>query len=487
MNENFAKRLRYCTTLPSLPAVAIRIIDLANNPDTNMAHISDQVALDPALAAKFLKVAASPLFRSRRSTTNVRQAVSLLGTHGSIMIALSFSLSNSFRSQSADGSVDSLFFWRRAILSALAARALGEKLGLPRLDELFLGGLLQDIGVLVMDAVAPQEYASIYSQLLDQDELLDAERKVLGVGHDEVGYWLLQNWKLPQFLALACLARNDHIRQVEDATHMTSCIALSGHIADNLLNPDNPHAAARTARIAEKLLGLQRSDLEKVIENVSANLPAAADLFDIPILSQVDLAGIMSEAKDLQMLRNLNKSGELEGYSKRDSLTGAHNRAYYESIFQREFDLASRHTWPLTVAMLDLDHFKLLNDTHGHPAGDAVLISVVRTVQSQLRPDDIFARYGGEEFILILPGTPLDSAARLLVRLKDSIALIRHTSEEGREITVTASIGVASHMDQGVQFADTEQMIGAVDQALYSAKRSGRNQIETWNAMRNRR
>lgn len=486
MDENFAKRLRYCTTLPSLPTVAIRIIDLANNPETNMAQISDQVALDPALAAKFLKIAASPLFRSRRTTTNVRQAVSLLGTHGSIMIALSFSLTNSFRTQAVEGAVDSLHFWRRAILSALAARALGERVGLTRLDELFLAGLMQDIGVLVMDAVAPEEYASIYSQSIDPNELLEAERKTLGVGHDEVGYWLMLNWKLPHYLALACLARNDRVRQMEDASNLTSCIALSSYIADFMIAPTSANFAAKVPVVADKLLGLQKSDLEYVYEKISSNLESMAELFDIPSLTQSDLSAIMSEAKDLQMLRGLNKSGELEGYSKRDALTGAHNRAYYDSIFQREFDLSSRHAWPLTVAMLDLDHFKAVNDTHGHLAGDAMLISMVRVVQSQLRPDDIFARYGGEEFILILPGTPIDSSMRLLTRLKDSIAAIQHVSDDGKPISVTVSIGVASHMDQGIQFADTEHMISAVDQTLYAAKKAGRNHIETWNTLRRR-
>ena len=469
MNENFASRLRFCTTLPSLPTVAIKIIDLANNPDTNMAQIANQVALDPALAAKFLRVAASPLFRSRRTTTNVRQAVSLLGTHGSIMIALSFSLTQSFRSQVKGGNVDSLYFWRRAILSALAARSLGEKLGLAKLDELFLGGLLQDVGILVMDVVAPDEYAKIFDVEMDQDALLKAERAGLGVGHDEVGYWLLQNWRLPTYLSLSCLARNDRSRQAEDVSNMTSCIAVSSYIADNLLNPDDAVAVANMARQARQLLNLEKNDLAEIVEKVTSCLPEAADLFDIPILSQTEISALMAEANDLQMLRNLNKSGELEGYS------------------QREFELATRHGWPLSVAMLDLDHFKSVNDTYGHPVGDAVLISVVRTVQSQLRPDDIFARYGGEEFVLILPGTPLDSSVLLLSRLKESIASAMHFQQGSNHISVTASIGVASHMDQGVQFADTEEMIKAVDLALYAAKHAGRNQIETWNAIRNRK
>jgi len=207
-------------------------------------------------------------------------------------------------------------------------------------------------------------------------------------------------------------------------------------------------------------------------------------LFNIPLQNKADIFSIMSEAKDMQLLRNLNKSGELEGYSQRDALTGAHNRGYFDIILQREFDLATRHCWPLSVAMLDLDHFKSVNDNHGHSVGDSVLISVVRAVQSQLRPDDIFARYGGEEFVLILPGTSLEFAARLLTRLREGIASLPHAQQGSQHIVVTTSIGLAAHMDQGVQFASKDEMMQAVDQALYAAKEAGRNHMEIWNAER---
>lgn len=480
MNENIAQRLRYCSTLPSLPGVAIRIIDLANRPDTSMVQICEQVSMDPALSAKFLKVARSPLYLTRRAANNVRQAVSLLGTHASIMIALSFSLMHPFRSNDSSKHIDTPAFWRRAVLCALACRALGEKCGLKKLDDLFLAGLMQDIGILVFDVMMPDEYAPVNMAASGHDALLEAERETFGSGHDEVGYWLLKRWKLPDYLALSCLASHSLTREKEAMSRMTACIAVSGYIADQFLNLGNREIAAMATRMAREYLDLEDDGLADVLDAVAVGLPEAEDLFDISLLDSSEISAIMSEARDLQMLRQLKKSRELERNSQRDALTGAHNRGYFDTILEREFELATRHNWPLSVAMIDLDHFKSVNDTYGHQAGDSVLISVVRTVQNQLRPDDIFARYGGEEFVIILPGTNLENTLRILSRLKDNIEAAVHSLAQGQQLRVTASIGVATHMDGGMQFSRTDEIINAVDQAMYLAKSQGRNRVEPW-------
>ena len=480
MNENLAERLRYCTTLPSVPGVAVRIIDLANKPDTSMVQICDCVSMDPALSAKFLRVAGSPLYLTRRTATNVRQAISLLGTHASIMIALSFSLLNSIQQKTADSAVDRTQFWRRSMLSALACRALGEKCGLKKLDDLFLAGLLQDIGILAFDAMMPTDYKLIARATHSHEELLQAERQAFGSGHDEVGYWLLKRWRLPEYLAQSCLATHDMSAEKEAMSKMAACVAVSGPIADHFLNPANSEITAKAYQAGQTYLDLENHDLAGVLDIVASRLPAAEELFDIKLIGDAEVNAIMAEARDLQMLRQIGKSHELERLSQRDALTGAHNRGFLEGVLHREFELASRHGWPLSVAMIDLDHFKNVNDTHGHPVGDSVLISVVRNVQSQLRPDDIFARYGGEEFVVILPGTALEQSLSLLRRLRDSISSIEHVQERGEPLKVTASIGVASHMDGGVQFNRPDDIIKAVDDAMYHAKRSGRNRVEIW-------
>lgn len=140
MRSDLTQQLQFCNTLPTLPTIALKIIELANDPHADMVKVSHYISLDPALAIKILKLANSPLYQSRRAATNIRQAVCILGTHAVVTIALSFSLASSLIKQSgnSNNTIDSKNFWRRSIVSALACRALGEKLGLKIPDDLLV-------------------------------------------------------------------------------------------------------------------------------------------------------------------------------------------------------------------------------------------------------------------------------------------------------------------------------------------------------------
>ncbi len=481
MDEKLAQRFRFCNTLPSIPAVALKVIALANDPYADMIQICNQVSYDPALSAKIIKAANSPLYKSRRTPENVRQAISMLGTHASIMIALSFSLTSSLMQQSGSGNSSSSYFWRRTILSALASRALGERLGYKTPDDLFLAGLLQDVGILAFDAMMQDEYTQIFETANSHDELLIAERTAFGSGHDEVGYELLKRWQLPDYIAMSCLASHGQPGPVSSQSVITGCIAVSGYIADCLLNPKDQATLSAAANAAKRWLDLDNAGLVEIIEIIKIGLHPVEELFEISIIHPAELNGIVAEARELLEMHAFQKMRDLEERSQRDALTGAFNRGFFDNALQREFDLSNRQGLPFTIAMIDIDHFKGINDKYGHQVGDAILAAVVREIFGQIRQDDIFARYGGEEFALIMPGTSLLSSAKLLVRLKDCVSAISYQSENGSEIKVTVSIGVVSNMDGGERFDHQADLVRAADQALYAAKHAGRNQIVVWN------
>jgi diguanylate cyclase (GGDEF)-like protein len=157
-----------------------------------------------------------------------------------------------------------------------------------------------------------------------------------------------------------------------------------------------------------------------------------------------------------------------------DSLTGVANRRYFFDWAGQEFSRSKRHSTQLSIAELDIDHFKKINDQYGHAAGDGVLISLCNTSKRLVRDTNIFARIGGEEFALLLPDTNLDGAVSLAERLRRVIADNTLTLD-GVEIRCTVSIGVASLKPTDTCIEDT---ILRADMALYNAKANGRNRVE---------
>ncbi len=485
LDEKLKSRLNYCTTLPSLPAVAIKIIELANDPDADIGTACQYISLDPVLAAKLLKTANAPIYKSRRVATNIRQAVSILGTHSVIVIALSFSLATSLMKKPSSKNLstfDSDTFWRRSITSALACRALGEKLDLKFLDDLFLAGLVQEIGILAYSVIMPEEYNKIFSSMIDHDLLLKTEREIFGAGHDELGYALLQKWHIPDYIALSCITSHSQPEPKALGPTLQSCVAVSRYLADYFLCPHEAGKITALTEAARDWLGIDNTVIIDVIKAMEVGLKSVEDLFEIKIHHPSEAVGILAEAKELLMIHNLARMKELEEKSQRDGLTGAYNRLYFDETLQREFRLSAEYNLPLTIAIIDLDHFKKVNDNHGHLAGDSLLVTVVKTIFEQIRQDDTLSRYGGEEFALILPGTTLESSRNLIARLKDAITSITYELEDNSIVRITASIGVATYEDS-TRFNESLDMIKAADSALYAAKHAGRNRIIEWNSL----
>jgi diguanylate cyclase (GGDEF)-like protein/PAS domain S-box-containing protein len=159
-----------------------------------------------------------------------------------------------------------------------------------------------------------------------------------------------------------------------------------------------------------------------------------------------------------------------------DPLTGIYNRRYFFTMAEREFKLAKRYKHPMSLVMIDLDHFKLVNDNYGHDVGDRVLVELLHQASLEIRSTDILARYGGEEFIALLPETTQEKAFQIADRLRERVADIKIPVNEG-EIQVTASIGVAGVSED---CKSLDEAIRRVDFAMYNAKAEGRNRVSIW-------
>ncbi|MEM6732966.1 MAG: GGDEF domain-containing protein [Myxococcota bacterium] len=176
--------------------------------------------------------------------------------------------------------------------------------------------------------------------------------------------------------------------------------------------------------------------------------------------------------------------GELEGEfhnqlyeaGTRDALTGLFNRRYFDQHLDTEFRLAERHSESLTLVLVDLDHFKQVNDTHGHLAGDMVLRSFANLLTKRCRREDIIARYGGEEFVLLLRRTSVEGATAVAESVR-AIAQTTTLTYQNTQLRFTVSLGIATREIDG-GFGSGEDLLRAADEALYRAKEGGRNRLE---------
>ncbi len=184
--------------------------------------------------------------------------------------------------------------------------------------------------------------------------------------------------------------------------------------------------------------------------------------------------GFISDQTDVKRVQEL-----LQHEANHDFLTGLNNRRYFDEQLFVEIERSRRSGLPLALLMLDIDHFKGINDTYGHPLGDQVLQLLASELRRQARAGDVLSRYGGEEFMLLMPNASKDSAYRMAERLRIAVERLE-INYAGESVRFTISIGLTNL--SGTDIFDAEDMLKQADKALYDAKHNGRNRVEVFSA-----
>ena len=206
------------------------------------------------------------------------------------------------------------------------------------------------------------------------------------------------------------------------------------------------------------------------------DVPGRAALSTTEILARA--TGVLSDMA-LEMTQDLSRfeieHQALTAAAATDDLTGLANRRYFDIFLLSQVEIARRYNAPLSLVLVDLDHFKAINDAHGHLTGDLVLREAARTLRDQVRAADLVARYGGEEFAIVLPETTLPGATGMAKRMRRAIERGRWQTVDGEPLRVTASFGVASVGQPSTE--PPSALIASADTALYQAKAAGRNRV----------
>ncbi len=493
-NPELITRLERCRSLPTPPGVAEQIISLSAQPNSDMAMLTDIVSRDPALTVKILRMANSPLYAKQGKIDNLQQAILMFGWNGTLNLALSFSLVPKAPSVAGVG-LDYTFFWKRSLAAAVASRHLGETVGInSRKQDLFLPGLLQDVGMLALDRAIPNFYDDLGDKQHDHKYVQRYEIEELGSDHAVVGAWLLERWNFPKRIIELVEISHGEEKYLDNTEVELSknCIEISNVIADCICCEEDQKDYQHAARVTEKVLEIKKEIFIENFESITEELLEAASIFELDVGHPNLLNCIVDQAREMLLLRSMetlktaeelheaavsleSKANKLEEFTKKDPLTNIYNRGYLEIALPREFEMSKDTNWPLSIVMVDLDHFKKVNDTYGHDCGDKALIYAVDVLKSCIRTTDSLYRYGGEEFVVVLPDTGTVGAECFAKRIIETFNNSAFEYRENLKIPVTASLGLAIQ-GEGTHFESWEDLLNTADDCMYISKSNGRNQ-----------
>ncbi len=493
--DQLQQKLERCSSLPTLPSVAIRIVQMCQRDDIDINELVQVIARDPALSVKLLKMANSSAFGARRGIRTLSHAVMLIGTRTIPALALSFSLvpgAGSRKQKVLDR------MWEQVVAAATASRELAREVRYAAPEEAFLCGLLQNVGMLALMQIGGKDYQELLERAGDDHNALAAlELEIYGADHGQVGEWLLSRWKLPPSICKAIGLSHRSVPLLPGVALTADAMlceltAVSAITADIFLRESVSDA---TVRARDRLLPLLDGSEERfrlVLARIAEAMPEVGRLFEVDLGAEADANAVLEEAKEALLMLSMRTSQEvdqaretilqladqtqkLSEKADRDALTGLFNRGRIDRYLHDQVGAQRASGAPLSILMGDIDHFKVVNDTCGHNAGDAVLKAVADVFGGGLRAGDLAGRYGGEEFMLVLPGTGSLGAQVVGENIRREVEGLRVPYGKGADLRVTISLGCATLV--GGKYASPEELVRAADMALYAAKRAGRNAV----------
>jgi diguanylate cyclase (GGDEF)-like protein len=490
--------LKNISSLPSLPAIAVKIIQEIRKDKSSIGKLADIISVDPALTAKMLKVANSSFYGLSYKIDSVQGAINVLGLEAIKNIALSFVIVKGFKRDSVDAFNQELF-WKRSVTAAVCAEMMASRLKANR-DDIFVTALLMDIGVLVMYLGRPEEYLRVIDEkIISSTTIAEAEKGIFGFDHQEAGSEILRQWGIPEniYLPIACHHKiQDSPAGVRDTAEilMLSDIASSVYYGNkstekvNMLKrllKDRLHATegevnAFIDSIAEKTVDILTSfDIDAVDVKPYSKIvhDALEEAGELNMTRDQLVMGLREERKKTERLsRELRNSNEkLRMLANKDGLTGIYNHRFFQELLDRELERAERYSRNLSLVMLDIDNFRKINEDHGYPQGDIVLRAVAELFQQLIRKPDTVVRYGGEEFAIVLPEADIRGAIALAERLRQMVERLE-IKVEGHVVKVTVSAGITMYEPQK-NIKSRARLIETAVTALHYSKMTGRNKL----------
>lgn len=483
MDRGLLDEVLSCPTLPTLPSVAAEIIELTSDRDVPMKRIAQCVQRDQALAGKVLKTVNSSYYGLLTPCCSIERAMAFLGMNTVKSLVLGFSLVDVTRTAEMGRGFDLLMHWRRAIVGAVSSRQVAVLTRSADPDEAFLAALFQDVGCLACHVALRGRYDRTVEGL-DHADWESAERRALGFSHAEVGAELTRKWKLPAGVRAAVLAHHAPDSGPLEFRGLIRAVGLGSMVGAVLAQEAPIPTAVEIYRRSKAWFGDDAPEVEPLIDRAGADARVLAKLFNQDIGRVMNVQELMAIAQEKGLEHQLELQREAENLRKEattDGLTGLPNRRSFDAALTQAFAGYEAGRGPVSVIFCDADRFKSVNDTHGHAAGDAVLIELAKRLTRAVGDAGTVARYGGEEIAVVLPGAGRDLAATLGERIREAVAgepfdLSRAACDVDM-LTVTVSVGVATTDGWPDRYDSARRLLQDADDCVYEAKRAGRNRV----------
>ncbi len=483
--------------LPTLPAVAVRLLNCFSDPDVSLNKVAEIVQFDPAVTAKLLRAASSAALGATTAVTDIKRAVNVLGTKKVTSLALCFSLCEGSMSP---GPFARLYrkIWLRAIVQAQSAADIAAIVAKHRQPEFFSAGLLSEIGPLAILKSSPNEFPDVIRQ---DDEAVDRSAST------ELSAAILAHWQMPTPLCDAVRSRWQELTALQSLPAgadlvLSHSMSLAAATAEYFCESQKGAALVRIHELADSLFNLSLDDVQQFIERVQAHVMANCELFETDTsawgppseilavameqLSQIAAASsgepVDSAMQVSEENRRLKRRVEdLLHRSITDPLTGLYNRAHFDEQLDLVVRTARAAQQQAGLLFLDVDHFKKVNDTHGHAIGDAVLRQVAAVVKRTVREGDMVSRYGGEEMVILVTNPSPTGLRAMAEKIRAAIEKEEVAAPTG---VVRPTVSVGGAIVDPIHALDAAQgLVHSADQAMYLAKRNGRNRVEIWSVV----
>ena len=503
--KHFAGKIKP-SDLPAPPQAALGIVKACRDQEVGATQLSGIVNQDPRLTIEVLRTVNSAFFGLERKVRSANQAVAVLGNRALRNIALCFAVRDATRAESMKG-FDVVEFWEDALRRAVGARHFAGLLGIDQ-EEAFTLGLLQEFGIMVMIHVMPGKVSSW--PIIRATSMVDrprVEHENFGTSHTHVGWMLARNWGLPEEIGIAIANHHDESPQgLSEASRKLCQVARAAEVLGSVFTARDKRTSLEFCHevLTAEPFNLSTEQVEDLLTSVPEQVVAVSATLGLGVGEQASFQGILEQANKQLVEEHLSyqelnlklqaaleekerfyhalelANARLEQLAYYDPLTGLSNRRHFEDGFLREIHRHSRTGRPLSVICMDIDKFKTVNDTYGHPFGDVVLSAIASVLQEVLRATDIKARVGGDEMYLLMPETPGPVGLKTAERVRSAICKLNLSIGEAT-VPVSCSFGGttwAGRVDSTTTANDiAEQIVKSADVALYESKEKGRNTV----------